>query len=705
MHNLLVQEETRTQVALITESGEPREVMHFALLSGYGASAINPYLAFERVENLARRGELADGVTSELAVKHFIKSINKGLLKTFSKMGISTLQSYQGAQVFEAIGLNKELVEAYFAGTASRLEGIGLDVLAREAQLKHEHAFRPLTESETELAVGGTYHQRVNGEYHLLNPLTISKLQQAVRQESFQTFQEYTDLIDKQSSNMATLRSLMKFKKSAKPVPIEEVEPAKEIVKRFTTGAMSFGSISKEAHETLAIAMNRIGGKSNTGEGGEDEERFKPDANGDLRRSAVKQVASARFGVTANYLVNADELQIKMAQGAKPGEGGQLPGHKVDEVIARLRHSIPGVGLISPPPHHDIYSIEDLAQLIYDLKNVNPQARIAVKLVAEVGVGTVAAGVAKAHADVVLISGDSGGTGASPLSSIKHAGIPWELGLAETQQVLLLNDLRSRIRVQTDGKLQTGRDVVIAALLGAEEFGFATTPLIAMGCVMMRKCHLNTCSVGIATQDPVLRKRFQGQPEHVINFFFFLAEQVRQYMAELGFRTRGRNGRPRRHARRRSRRSITGRREASIFRRSSTTRQCHRAWRADACRRRIMAWSRRWITNFSPNRGLRSKRLRRSRSNLPVRNIHRSVGTMLSGEIARRYGSAGLPDDTIRIHLEGSAGQSMGAFLAKGVTLTLEGDANDYVGKGLSGGRLVVYPPRRSQFRPREKIF
>ena len=536
VHNLLVQEETRTQVALITESGEPREVMHFALLSGYGASAINPYLALESVESLARRGELSDGVSPEVAVKHFIKAVNKGLLKTFSKMGISTLQSYQGAQVFEAIGLNQELVDSYFAGTTSRLQGIGLEVLAREAQLKHEYAFRPLTDSETELVVGGTYHQRVNGEYHLLNPLTISTLQQAVRQNNFQTFQEYTDLIDNQSSNLATLRSLMKLKKSAKPVPLEEVEPAKEIVKRFTTGAMSFGSISKEAHETLAIAMNRIGGKSNTGEGGEDEERYTPDANGDLRRSAVKQVASARFGVTTNYLVNADELQIKMAQGAKPGEGGQLPGHKVDEIIARIRHSIPGVGLISPPPHHDIYSIEDLAQLIYDLKNVNPQARIAVKLVAEVGVGTVAAGVAKAHADVVLISGDSGGTGASPLSSIKHAGIPWELGLAETQQVLLLNDLRSRIRVQTDGKLQTGRDVVIAALLGAEEFGFATMPLVAMGCVMMRKCHLNTCSVGIATQDPVLRKQFTGQPEHVINFFFFLAEQVRHYMAELGFR-------------------------------------------------------------------------------------------------------------------------------------------------------------------------
>src|SRR6266404_4543258 len=536
VHNLLVREETRTQVALIVESGEPREVMHFALLIGYGASAINPYLAIETLEDLAVRGYLPGGMTPDVAVKHFTKAINKGLLKTFSKMGISTLQSYRGAQVFEAIGLNKDLVDAYFAGTTSRIGGVGLSVLAREAQMKHEFAFRAVTDADTELAVGGGYHFRVNGEYHLLNPETISKLQHSVREQNFKSFEEYAALIDMQSRNLATLRSLMKFKKARKPVPVEQVEPAKEIVKRFTTGAMSFGSISKEAHETLAIAMNRIGGRSNTGEGGEDEERYKKDANGDWRRSAIKQVASARFGVTTNYLVNADELQIKMAQGAKPGEGGQLPGHKVDEVIARVRHSIPGVGLISPPPHHDIYSIEDLAQLIYDLKNTNPKARISVKLVSEIGVGTVAAGVAKAHADVVLISGDSGGTGASPLSSIKHAGIPWELGLAETQQVLLMNDLRSRIRVQTDGKLQTGRDVVIAALLGAEEFGFATAPLVAMGCIMLRKCHLNTCSVGIATQDPALRKLFAGQPEHVINFFFFVAEQVRQYMADLGFR-------------------------------------------------------------------------------------------------------------------------------------------------------------------------
>src|SRR5271165_1007915 len=703
VHNLLVREETRTQVALITESGEPREVMHFALLSGYGASAINPYLALESVENLARRGELGDDIAPELAARHFMKAIKKGLLKTFSKMGISTLQSYQGAQVFEAIGLNKELIDAYFAGTTSRIEGVGLSVLAAEAQLKHEYAFRPLTEFETELAVGGSYHQRVNGEYHLLNPLTISKLQQAVREDSFKTFQEYTDLIDNQNANFCTLRGLMKLKKSDTPVPVEEVEPGMEIVKRFTTGAMSFGSISKEAHETLAIAMNRIGGKSNTGEGGEDEARFTPDPNGDLRRSAVKQVASARFGVTANYLVNADELQIKMAQGAKPGEGGQLPGHKVDEVIARLRHSIPGVGLISPPPHHDIYSIEDLAQLIYDLKNVNPQARIAVKLVAEVGVGTVAAGVAKAHADVVLISGDSGGTGASPLSSIKHAGIPWELGLAETQQVLLLNDLRSRIRVQTDGKLQTGRDVVIAALLGAEEFGFATTPLIAIGCIMMRKCHLNTCSVGIATQDPVLRARFTGQPEHVINFFFFLAEQVRQHMAKLGFRTMD---------------EMIGR----VDKLDSVLAESH--WKAKGIDLSSILYSpelpsrvaRRCVKkqdhglDQALDHALISKAAPARTSKQPVkasfaiRNVHRTVGAMLGGEIARRYGSESLPDGTIHFKFHGSAGQSFGAFVPQGVTLELEGDSNDYLGKGLSGGRIIAYPPKTSSFLPEESI-
>src|SRR5580658_5775591 len=536
VHHFLVREGARTQAALIIESGEPREVMHFCLLIGYGASAVNPYLATETLEDQAARGNLPPGMTFEAALKNYKKAINKGLLKVFSKMGISTLQSYRGAQCFEAIGLSKALVDRYFTGTASRIEGVGLDVLAREAKMKHDYALQPVTEADTELDVGGSYQYRVRGEYHLLNPGTVSKLQHAVRQESFQTFQEYSALVDSQSRELCTLRGLMQFKLNDNPVPIEEVEPAAEIVKRFATGAMSFGSISKEAHETLAIAMNRIGGKSNTGEGGEDEARFIPDANGDLRRSAIKQVASARFGVTTNYLINADDLQIKIAQGAKPGEGGQLPGHKVDQVIARVRHSIPGVGLISPPPHHDIYSIEDLAQLIYDLKNVNPRARISVKLVAEVGVGTVAAGVAKAHADVVLISGHDGGTGASPLTSLKHAGIPWELGLAETQQVLVLNDLRSRIIVQTDGKLQTGRDVAIAALLGAEEFGFSTAPLVALGCIMMRKCHLNTCPVGIATQDPVLRKKFSGTPEDVINFFFFIAEQVREHMARMGFR-------------------------------------------------------------------------------------------------------------------------------------------------------------------------
>jgi glutamate synthase domain-containing protein 2/glutamate synthase domain-containing protein 1/glutamate synthase domain-containing protein 3 len=703
VHNRLVREETRTQVALIIESGEPREVMHFALLIGYGASAINPYLAIETIHDLKRRRLLPEDIDAEHAEKNFIKAINKGLLKTFSKMGISTLQSYRGAQVFEAVGLNHSLVDAYFSGTASRIEGVGLDVLAREAQLKHAYAFQPLTESETELVVGGQYQYREGGEYHLLNPLTISKLQHAVRQNNPATFQEYTDLLDEQSRHLCTLRGLLQLNYADKPLPLDEVEPAKEIVKRFTTGAMSFGSISKEAHETLAIAMNRIGGMSNTGEGGEDEDRFKRDPNGDLRRSAVKQVASGRFGVTANYLVNADEIQIKMAQGAKPGEGGQLPGHKVDEVIAKMRYSIPGVGLVSPPPHHDIYSIEDLAQLIYDLKNVNPQARIAVKLVAEAGVGTVAAGVSKAHADVVLISGDNGGTGASPLSSIKHAGLPWELGLAETQQVLLLNDLRSRIRVQTDGKLQTGRDVVIAALLGAEEFGFATMPLISMGCIMMRKCHLNTCSVGIATQDPVLRARFKGQPEHVVNFFFFIAEQVRQHMAKLGFRTFD---------------EMVGR----VDKIDAAVADVH--WKAKGidlssilysptlpsrvARRKMQAQDHGLAQAL--DHALIAKAAPALESQTPVtgsfviRNVHRTVGAMLGGEIARRYGSAGLPDGTIHFRFHGSAGQSFGAFVPSGVTLELEGDANDYLGKGLSGGRIIAYPPKTSSFLPEESI-
>jgi glutamate synthase domain-containing protein 2/glutamate synthase domain-containing protein 1/glutamate synthase domain-containing protein 3 len=695
VHNHLVREETRTQVALIIESGEPREVHHLALLIGYGASAVNPYLALETLQ----AGQLQDtGVQPEKAVAHFIKAINKGLLKTFSKMGISTLQSYRGAQVFEAIGLSKRLVDRYFTGTVSRIEGVDLDVLAREAILKHQHAFQPRNESDTDLAIGGTYQYRERGERHLFNPQTIVKLQHAVRQESFATFQEYTELIDRQNHQLTTLRGLLEIKKADEPVPIEEVEPVSSIVKRFATGAMSFGSISKEAHETLAIAMNRIGGKSNTGEGGEDEERF-----GDGRRSAIKQVASGRFGVTANYLVNADELQIKMAQGAKPGEGGQLPGHKVDETIARVRHSIPGVGLISPPPHHDIYSIEDLAQLIYDLKNVNPKARIAVKLVAEVGVGTVAAGVAKAHADVVLIAGDSGGTGASPLSSIRHAGIPWELGLAETHQVLVLNDLRGRIRVQTDGKLQTGRDVAIAALLGAEEFGFSTAPLVALGCIMMRKCHLNTCPVGVATQDPALRAKFRGTPEHVINFFFYLAEQVRGYMAQMGFRTFD---------------EMVGRVDML------ETRAALDHWKAKGLDLSMLLHNpqvplriaRRCVQaqDHGLDQALDYKLIDHARETieggapivikLPIRNIHRTVGAMLSGEIARRHGSAGLPDGTIHFQFTGSAGQSFGAFLAHGVTLELEGDANDYVGKGLSGGKLIVYPPRASHFLPEENI-
>jgi len=703
VHNRLVREKTRTLVALIIESGEPREVMHFALLIGYGASAINPYLAIESLHELKRQDRLPETISAEYAEKNFIKAINKGLLKTFSKMGISTLQSYRGAQVFEAVGLNESLIEAYFARTASRIEGVGLDVLAREAQLKHAHAFQPLNDSETDLVVGGHYQYREGGEYHLLNPQTISKLQHAVRANSATTFQEYTDLLDTQNRQLCTLRGLLKLKYADEPISIDEVEPAKEIVKRFTTGAMSFGSISKEAHETLAIAMNRIGGMSNTGEGGESEDRFKRDANGDLRRSAVKQVASGRFGVTANYLVNADELQIKMAQGAKPGEGGQLPGHKVDDVIAKMRYSIAGVGLISPPPHHDIYSIEDLAQLIYDLKNVNPKARIAVKLVSEVGVGTVAAGVSKAHADVVLISGDNGGTGASPLSSIKHAGLPWELGLAETQQVLLLNDLRSRIKVQTDGKLQTGRDVVIAALLGAEEFGFATTPLITMGCIMMRKCHLNTCSVGIATQDPVLRARFTGQPEHVINFFFFLAEQVREHMAKLGFRTVD---------------EMVGR----VDKIDAAVADAH--WKAKGvdlsnilyaptlpsrvARRKMQAQDH--GLDAALDHQLIAKAAPALESKTPVtasfaiRNVHRTVGAMLGGDIARKYGSAGLPDGTIHFKFAGSAGQSFGAFVPSGVTLELEGDANDYVGKGLSGGRIIAYPPKTSSFLPEESI-
>jgi glutamate synthase (NADPH) large chain len=703
VHNHLIREKTRNQVALIVESGEPREVMHFALLLGYGASAVNPYLAIETLEHLYNEGQFPPENSWDKVFKSYMKATDKGLLKTFSKMGISTLQSYQGAQIFETIGLSRSVVERYFTGTASRIEGVNIEILAREALMKHEFAMQPPSESDTELRVGGEYQFRVRGERHLLNPVTVSKLQHAVRQSSFDSFEEFAKVVDQQNRDLLMLRGMVDFKPNGPAVSLDDVEPASEIVKRFATGAMSFGSISKEAHETLAIAMNRMGARSNTGEGGEDEARFTPDANGDLRRSAIKQVASARFGVTTNYLVNADDLQIKISQGAKPGEGGQLPGHKVDEVIARVRHSIPGVGLISPPPHHDIYSIEDLAQLIHDLKNANPRARISVKLVAETGVGTVAAGVAKAHADVILISGYDGGTGASPISSIRHAGVPWELGLSETQQVLVLNDLRSRVRVQVDGKLQTGRDVAIAALLGAEEFGFSTAPLISMGCIMMRKCHLNTCPVGIATQDPDLRKKFQGQPEHVINFFFYVAEDLRRVMAELGFRTMN---------------EMIGRVDCLVQRTDITHwkakgidlsavlynppmpshvgRRCTEAQDhglEKALDYKLIEMTHEAIENRAP-----------VALSMPIRNIHRTVGTMLSGEIARRYGSVGLPDDTIKVQFTGCAGQSFGAFLAKGVTLTLEGDANDYVGKGLSGGKLIIYHPRQSEFVPEENI-
>jgi glutamate synthase (NADPH) large chain len=703
VHNHLIREKTRNQVALIVESGEPREVMHFALLLGYGASAVNPYLAIETLEHLYMNGAFPAEYTWDKAFKSYMKAIDKGLLKTFSKMGISTLQSYQGAQIFEAIGLSRSLVERYFTGTASRIEGVSIEVLARESLLKHQFAMQPPSDSDTELRVGGEYQYRVRGERHLLNPLTISKLQHAVQQSKFETFQEFAHIVNQQNRDFLMLRGMLDLKPAGPPIPLNDVEPASEIVKRFATGAMSFGSISKEAHETLAIAMNRIGGKSNTGEGGEDEKRFVPDANGDLRRSAIKQVASARFGVTASYLANADDLQIKISQGAKPGEGGQLPGHKVDEVIARVRHSIPGVGLISPPPHHDIYSIEDLAQLIHDLKNANPRARISVKLVAEVGVGTVAAGVAKAHADVILISGYDGGTGASPVSSIRHAGIPWELGLSETQQVLVLNDLRSRVRLQVDGKLQTGRDVAIAALLGAEEFGFSTAPLISMGCIMMRKCHLNTCPVGVATQDPELRKKFRGQPEDVINFFFFVAEDLRRIMAELGFRTVNEMvGRVD---------CLTQRQDVTHWKakgidlsailydppmpshvgRRSMQAQDHGLDKALDCK--LIEMAHEAIENGS-----------RVSLSMTIRNIHRTVGTMLSGEVARKYGSSGLAHDTIRVDFTGCAGQSFGAFLAKGITLTLEGEGNDYVGKGLSGGKLIIRHPRKSEFVPEENI-
>ena len=674
-----------------------REVHHFALLLGYGAGTINPYVAFETLDDMIRQG-LITGIDHQQAVYRYRKAIKKGVVKIMSKMGISAIQCYRGAQIFEAIGLNEKFVGDYFDKTASRVGGVGLEAIAGETLHHHHRAFASRDVRPAWLLEGGQYQWRRDGEFHLFNPETIFRLQHATQAGRYDVFKKYTRLVDEQNERLCTLRGLFSFRSDKiTPVPLDEVEPVELIVKRFATGAMSYGSISAEAHETLAIAMNRLGGKSNTGEGGEDSERYKPLPGGDSKKSAIKQVASARFGVTSEYLVSAVELQIKMAQGAKPGEGGQLPGHKVWPWIAKVRHSTPGVGLISPPPHHDIYSIEDLAQLIYDLKNSNPQARISVKLVAEMGVGTVAAGVAKAHSDVVLISGHDGGTGASPLTSIKHAGIPWELGLAETQQTLVLNKLRGRIVVQTDGQLKTGRDVVIAALLGAEEFGFATAPLVVMGCVMMRVCHLDTCPVGIATQNPRLREQFRGRAEHVVNFFKFIAQEVRELMAELGFRTVD---------------DMIGRSDLL------DTRQAIDHYKAKGLdfskifyRPEVPGAAVRKMTD--QQHGLESSldattlvplcmpALERGQSvsaALPIRNINRTVGTILGSELTRRHGAAGLPDDTIRLKFNGSAGQSFGAFVPRGITLTLEGDANDYIGKGLSGGKIIVYPPRTSRF-------
>jgi glutamate synthase (ferredoxin) len=697
VHHHLIRAGTRTRVGLVLESGEPREVHHFALLIGYGAGAINPYLAFETLDDLIRQEQLK-GITYEKAVYNYIKAITKGVLKVMSKMGISTAASYCGAQIFEAIGLNQQFVDRYFTGTSSRVSGIGLDVVAKETLSRMTRAFALRSSNGHVLDVGGHYQYRREGEYHLFNPETVHKLQYACRTGDYKVFKEYSSLVDNQSRRLCTLRGLFELKFADKPIPIEDVEPVETIMKRFKTGAMSYGSISKEAHETLAVAMNRIGGKSNTGEGGEDPARYVLDPNGDSRNSAIKQVASARFGVTSQYLVMAHELQIKMAQGAKPGEGGQLPGHKVYPWIAKVRHSTPGVGLISPPPHHDIYSIEDLAELIHDLKNANHRARISVKLVAEVGVGTVAAGVSKAHADVVLISGHDGGTGASPLTSIKHAGAPWELGLAETHQTLLLNDLRSRIVVEVDGQLKTGRDVVIGALLGAEEFGFATAPLVALGCIMMRVCHLNTCPVGVATQDPRLRAKFAGDPSHVVNFMRFIAQEVRELMAKLGFRTLN---------------EMVGHAEKLEMRRAVDHYKARGLdYSAILYQPEVPSHVGRFC-QIGQDHGL-EKALDNTTllplcrttleegepvaATLPIRNVNRVVGTIVGSELTRRYGAQGLPEDTIRLHFQGSAGQSFGAFVPHGMTLILEGDANDYVGKGLSGGKVIVYPPKGSTF-------
>ncbi|HVT21924.1 MAG TPA: glutamate synthase large subunit [Mycobacteriales bacterium] len=697
VHHHLIREKTRTKVGLIVEAGDVREVHHVALLIGYGAAAVNPYLAMESVEDLVRSG-IVTGVGADEAVHKYIKALGKGVLKVMSKMGVSTVSSYTGAQIFEALGLGQDLIDDYFTGTTSRLGGVGLDVIAEEVASRHRHAYPRVPHKHRRLWVGGEYQWRREGEAHLFNPQTVFKLQHATRSGRYEVFKEYTSAVDQQAQKLMTLRGLFRFADGVRPpVPIEEVEPVSEIVKRFATGAMSYGSISAEAHETLAIAMNRLGGKSNTGEGGEDTDRLHDPA----RRSAIKQVASGRFGVTSDYLTNADDIQIKMAQGAKPGEGGQLPGNKVYPWIAKTRGSTPGVGLISPPPHHDIYSIEDLKQLIHDLKNSNPQARIHVKLVAEVGVGTVAAGVSKAHADVVLISGHDGGTGAAPLTSLKHAGSPWELGLAETQQTLLLNGLRDRIVVQVDGQMKTGRDVVIAALLGAEEFGFATAPLVVSGCILMRVCHLDTCPVGIATQNPELRKRFTGKPEFVETFFEFIAEEVREHLAALGYRsieeavghvesldtTAAIN-----HWK------ASGLDLAPILHMPEVEGPRHRVREQDhgldkALDQTLVQLAEGALADATP-----------VKLELPVRNVNRTVGTILGHEVTKRYADAGLPDGTIDVTFTGSAGQSFGAFVPKGITLRLFGDSNDYLGKGLSGGRIVVRPDRAAPFRAEDNV-
>ncbi|WP_223642255.1 glutamate synthase large subunit [Corallococcus sp. EGB] len=703
VHQRLVRDGTRMYTGIVLETAEAREVHHFACLFAYGVSAVNPYLALDTLRALADAGELK--VDEDKAQAQYLHGLEEGLLKVMSKMGISTLQSYRGSQLFEAVGLQRSLIEKHFTGTSSRVEGVGLPELGREVVERHARGFGPAADAEEHLLpVGGQFRWRRQGERHKWNPATVAKLQAAVRANDAALFQEYSKLADDETREHSNLRGLLDVvTDGCTPVPLEEVEPARELARRFVTGAMSFGSISAEAHETLAIAMNRLGGRSNSGEGGEESRRYTKDPNGDSRRSAIKQVASARFGVTAEYLVNADELQIKMAQGAKPGEGGQLPGHKVDERIARVRWSTPGVTLISPPPHHDIYSIEDLAQLIYDLQSVNAKARVSVKLVSEVGVGTIAAGVAKAGAGCVVVAGYEGGTGASPLSSLQHAGLPWELGLAETQQVLVHNGLRSRIRVQVDGGLRTARDVLVAALLGAEEFGLATASLVSVGCIMLRKCHLNTCSAGIATQDAALRERYQGTPENVVNFFLLLAEDLRRSMAQLGARTLdelvGRVDRLR------QREAVDHWKARKVDLSALLTapaapatepRHCqtpHRKDVSDHLDHELLTKAQSVLAGGPP-----------LMLSMPVANTHRAVGAMLSGEIARRHGAQGLPDGKLRVKLKGSAGQSFGAFLASGVTLELEGDTNDYLGKGLSGGRIIVYPPEGSRFAPEENV-